>query len=238
MDIVRKRFEGSQFDTAAFRVADGTLPADVSYAAHVQVTRVEPEVLVPPSPGAPVDVVRGEEFRRALYFDRMERSVAIGLTRTGEAVHANLEFLDGTRGAHASISGVSGVATRTSYATFILYSLFHSDALGLDAANAKALIFNVKGEDLLWLDKPNVKLTPAIRTEYDRLGLPAGPFQSVAFFAPARKGSDTPAGSDAGVPTAPQVGHNAWQHRSTHGDSPRDQLRATAQTRGTSRARG
>ncbi len=43
VDIVRKRFEGSQFDTDAFRVADGTLPADISYAAHVQVTRVEPE---------------------------------------------------------------------------------------------------------------------------------------------------------------------------------------------------
>lgn len=192
VDIVRKRFEGSQFDTDAFRVADGTLPADVSYAAHVQVTRVEPEVFVPPGPGEPVSVVRDEEFRRALYFDRMERSVAIGLTRTGEPVHANLEFLDGTRGAHASISGVSGVATKTSYATFILYSLFHSDALGLDAANAKALIFNVKGEDLLWLDKPNAKLTDETRVEYRRLGLPEGPFQSVAFFAPARKGSDTP----------------------------------------------
>ena len=192
VDIVRKRFEGSQFDTDAFRVADGTLPADVSYAAHVQVTRVEPEVFVPPSPGEAVSVVRGEEFRRALYFDRMERSVAIGLTRTGEPVHANLEFLDGTRGAHASISGVSGVATKTSYASFILYSLFHSNALGLDAANAKALIFNVKGEDLLWLDKPNAKLTDETRAEYQRLGLPDGPFQSVAFFAPARKGSDTP----------------------------------------------
>jgi hypothetical protein len=139
-----------------------------------------------------VDVVHGEEFRRALYFDRMERSVAIGLTRTGEPVHANLEFLDGTRGAHASISGVSGVATKTSYATFILYSLFHSGALGLDAANTKAIIFNVKGEDLLWLDKKNAKLTPEMEAEYATLGLPAGPFTSVAFFAPARKGSDTP----------------------------------------------
>ena len=192
VDIVRKRFEGSQFDTDAFRVAAGTLPADISYAAHVQVTRVEPELFVPPTPGDSVQVVRGEEFRRALYFDRMERSVAIGLTRTGEAVHANLEFLDGTRGAHASISGVSGVATKTSYASFILYSLFHSDALGLDAANAKALIFNVKGEDLLWLDKPNAKLTPEMRADYEKLGLPAGPFQSVAFYAPTRKGSDTP----------------------------------------------
>ncbi len=192
VDIVRKRFEGSQFDTDAFRVADGTLPADISYAAHVQVTRVEPEYFVPPTPGDAVYVVHDEEFRKALYFDRMERSVAIGLTRTGEPVHANLEFLDGTRGAHASISGVSGVATKTSYASFILYSLFHSNALGLDAANAKALIFNVKGEDLLWLDKPNVKVTPETRAEYAKLGLPAGPFQSVAFFAPTRKGSVTP----------------------------------------------
>lgn len=192
VDIVRKRFEGSQFDTDAFRVADGTLPADISYAAHVQVTRVEPEYFVPPTPGDSVHVVRDEEFRRALYFDQMERSVAIGLTRTGEAVHANLEFLDGSRGAHASISGVSGVATKTSYASFILYSIFHSNALGLDAANAKALIFNVKGEDLLWLDKPNAKLTPEIRADYEKLGLPAGPFQSVAFYAPTRKGSVTP----------------------------------------------
>ena len=51
VDIVRKRFEGSQFDTDAFRVADGTLPADVSYAAHIQVTRVDPEIFIPPAPG-------------------------------------------------------------------------------------------------------------------------------------------------------------------------------------------
>src|SRR5579884_233506 len=192
VDAVRKRYEGTQFDTDAFRAAAGTLPVDVSYAAHVQVTRIEPEIFVPPHPGEAVQVVRGEEFQRALYFDRMERPVAIGLTRTGEPVYANLEFLDGSRGAHASISGVSGVATKTSYATFILYSLFHSDVLGTDKPNTKALIFNVKGEDLLWLDKDNARLTPEARAEYERLGLPAGPFQSVAFFAPVKKGSDTP----------------------------------------------
>jgi DNA helicase HerA-like ATPase len=192
VDIVRKRFEGSQFDTDAFRVAAGTLPADISYAAHVQVTRVDPEIFVPPAPGDVVNAVRGEEFARALYFDRMEKRVAIGFTRTGETVHANLEFLDGTRGAHASISGISGVATKTSYGTFILYSLFHSDVLGPDKANAKALIFNVKGEDLLWLDKENARVTSEGRAEYARLGLPAGPFRSVALYAPTKKGTDTP----------------------------------------------
>ena len=100
-------------------------------------TRIDPEVFVPPHPGSDVQVVHGEQFQRALFIDRMERKVAIGGTRTGETVYANLDFLDGARGAHASISGISGVATKTSYATFLLYSLFHSDALGPDATNAR-----------------------------------------------------------------------------------------------------
>ena len=190
VDVVRKRYEGSQFDSDAFRASEGTLPVEVSYAAHVQVTRVDPEVFVPPHPGNDVQLVRGEQFRRALHIDLMLKKVAIGSTRTGETMYGNLEFLDGTRGAHASISGISGVATKTSYATFLLYSLFHSDALGSDAVNTRALIFNVKGEDLLWLDKENVRVDAELTEEYRRLGLPAGPFENVAFFAPTRRQGD------------------------------------------------
>ncbi len=187
VDMVRKRYEGAQFYSDAFRASEGTLPVEVSYAAHIQVTGVEPEVFVPPHPGNDVRIVRGEQFQRALFIDRMEKKVAIGSTRTGETVYANLEFLDGTRGAHASISGISGVATKTSYATFLLYSLFHSDALGADVTNAKALIFNVKGEDLLWLDKENTHVDAELTESYRSLGLPAGPFESVGFFAPTRR---------------------------------------------------
>ncbi|MCL4819332.1 MAG: ATP-binding protein [Vicinamibacteria bacterium] len=189
VDVVRKRYEGQAFDSDAFRHAEGTLPVDVSYAAHVAVTRIEPEVFVPPHPGDAARIVEGAEFEQALYFDRMAKKIAIGLTRSGEPVYANLEFLDGTRGAHLSISGVSGVATKTSYASFLLYSLFHSDALGADAANTKALVFNVKGEDLLWLDRPNARLDEKARAGYAKLGLPAGPFQSVGLYAPAGAGS-------------------------------------------------
>jgi len=189
VDVVRKRYEGQSFDSDAFRAAAGTLPVDVSYAAHVQVTRIEPEVFVPPHPGDEARLVRGAEFAQALYFDRMERKLPIGLTRSGEPVYANLEFLDGTRGAHVSVSGISGVATKTSYATFLLYSLFHSGVLGADAANTKALVFNVKGEDLLWLDRPNARLDEKARADYGRLGLPVGPFQSVGLYAPATPGA-------------------------------------------------
>ena len=187
VDVVRKRYEGAQFDSDAFRASEGILPVDVSYAAHVQVTRIDPEVFVPPHPGSEVRIVGGEQFRRALFIDRMERKVAIGGTRAGETVYANLDFLDGERGAHASISGISGVATKTSYATFLLYSLFHSDALGRDAANARAIIFNVKGEDLLWLDKQNAKIDEDAAAGYRALGLNAGPFEDVGFFAPTRR---------------------------------------------------
>jgi DNA helicase HerA-like ATPase len=192
VDVVRKKYEGAAFDTDAFRVTEGLMPADISYAAHVQVTRIAPEIFIPPQPGNRAWVVRGEDFQKTLYFDRMEHRVPIGLTRTGEPVFANLEFLDGTRGAHLSVSGVSGVATKTTYATFLLYSLFHSKSLGADAVNSKALIFNVKGEDLLWLDKPNTQLDEESKDEYRRLGLPAGPFRSVALYAPVTRGTGAP----------------------------------------------
>lgn len=187
VDQVRKKFEGQSFDSDAFRAAAGTLPVETSYAAHVQVTRIDPEVFAPPEPGTAARIVRGEDFAKALYFDTMERKVPVGLTRTGEVIYANLEFLDGTRGAHASISGISGVATKTSYATFILYALFHSSALGADAINSKALVFNVKGEDLLWLDRPNTRLSEVHQAQYAKMGLPAGPFASVGMFAPTKK---------------------------------------------------
>ncbi|MBL8787679.1 MAG: ATP-binding protein [Deltaproteobacteria bacterium] len=192
VDQVRKRYEGTQFDSDAFRVKEGTLPAEVSYAGHVRVTRVEPEVFFPPTPGDEVRVVRGLAYEKALFFDEMEKKVPIGLTRSGQKVFADLEFLDGKRGAHASVSGISGVATKTSYATFLLYSLFRSGVLGVQTANTKAVVFNVKGEDLLWLDKPSNRLSPEDRQRWDRVGLPVGPFPSVGFYAPAKKGVSVP----------------------------------------------
>lgn len=192
VDQVRKRYEGTQFDSDAFRVAAGTLPAEISYAGHVRVTRVDPEVFLPPSPGERAYVVRGEAYDRALFFDAMASKLPIGLGRSGQVIYADLEFLNGRRGAHASISGVSGVATKTTYATFLLYSLFESGVLGAESAQTRALIFNVKGEDLLWLDKPNTTLSADDRKRWADLGLPCGPFRSVALFAPAKKGVATP----------------------------------------------
>jgi hypothetical protein len=191
---VRARHEGAQFESDVFAIADGTLPAMVQEAAEITTTRVEPEVYVPPAPGALVHRAAGDERAAALYFDRMEKKIPIGTGRDGEPLFLNAEFLDGSRGAHVSISGISGVATKTSFATFLLYSVFRSGVLGAEAANTKALIFNVKGEDLLFLDHPNTKLDANTEAAYAKLGLQAGAFPDVAVYAPPRQGdtSGTP----------------------------------------------
>ncbi|MDE3102622.1 MAG: ATP-binding protein [Chloroflexota bacterium] len=184
---VRARYEGAQFDTDVFLVQRGVLPVETAVAAEVVATRFEPELFVPPLPGLRACRARGTDRDRAMYFDQMTRKLAAGLSRDGEPIFLDLDFLDGSRGAHVNISGISGVATKTTYALFLLYALFHSDALGGYRANTKAIVFNVKGEDLLWLDKPNAKLDDAARADYERLGLPVGPFESVGLWAPPKE---------------------------------------------------
>ncbi|HJM88579.1 MAG TPA: ATP-binding protein [Dehalococcoidia bacterium] len=191
VDEVKAHQEGASFTSDVGLVSEGVLPAKVVVAAHVSVTRLEPEVYVPPVPGSPVEIAEGETQRAALFYDEMDETFPIGISRAGDSLFGNLQFLDGTNGAHVNISGISGVATKTSYATFLLHTLFEGGALGERAANSKAVIFNVKGEDLLFLDKPNAKLDDTERAKYAQLDLPATPFRSVGFFAPVR-GGDQP----------------------------------------------
>jgi DNA helicase HerA-like ATPase len=61
------------------------------------------------------------------------------------------------------------------------------DIVGEGAANVRVLVFNVKGEDLLWLDKPNRYFTPEAAAQWSALGVDdPGPFPSVSFWAPPK----------------------------------------------------
>ncbi|MCY4353475.1 MAG: ATP-binding protein [Truepera sp.] len=194
---LRAMHEGARFDSDVFLIKAGVIPAEVTEIAKVQVTRFEPEFFVPPLPGQAVRRARGYERDEALFFDGMTSRLPAGLSREGEPVYVNFEFVDGTRGAHVNISGVSGVATKTTYATFLLHSIFTSGAMGSEAVNAKALIFNVKGEDLMFLDHKNLSLEDDEANRYTSLGLEASRFQSAEFWAPPRKG-DSRAVPDTG----------------------------------------
>lgn len=196
VDEVRSRFEGDRFDSDVFRVAEGILPIGISNAAHVRVTRNAREIYVAPKPGDLAYRAVGEALAKALYFDGMRHTFKMGLSRQGDPLLGNLDFLDGTRGAHMNISGISGVATKTTYAVFLLHSLFNSDALDRLGPNSRAIIFNVKGEDLLHLDKENVEVQDPLdedtNKKYQALNLPMSPFRDVAFWAPVYDGVGPP----------------------------------------------
>ena len=61
--------EGARFASDVFLIADGALPAEVCEIAEVTVTRIEPELYVPPLPGTPVRRAEGAQRDSALYFD-------------------------------------------------------------------------------------------------------------------------------------------------------------------------
>jgi hypothetical protein len=121
---MRARHEGAKFDSDVFLSEQGIFPLGHSTVAQVSVTRVEPEIFVPPLPGLAVFRAAGVDRDQALFFDSMRRKFPLGLSRDGEVVYGNFEFLDGSRGAHINISGISGVATKTTYATFLLLRPF------------------------------------------------------------------------------------------------------------------
>lgn len=186
--------EGATFSTDTARIAGAqTMPGVVARTATVQVLRADPEVWVSPTAGAAVEAATGEARDRALFVDQMEEGsrLPVGFDRRLEPVYVDFQFLNGEKGAHASISGISGVATKTSYALFLLYQLFETDfgadLLGGRRPETKALVFNVKGEDLLHLDRPNAKFGrhPEARAQWAAVGVSEpGVFHDVAFYAP------------------------------------------------------
>ena len=50
-------------------------------------------------------------------------------------------------------------------------------------------MFSVKGEDLLFLDTPNIRLDDELRDGVRPARAPGGPFASVGFFAPPTPGT-------------------------------------------------
>jgi hypothetical protein len=64
------------------------------------------------------------------------------------------DYLLGPEAGHANWTGQSGLATKTSHALFLISSVFQTLEKSSEPKSVAALMFNVKGPDLLWLDKP------------------------------------------------------------------------------------
>ncbi len=201
---VSGRIEGAEMATDTARLAAGTLPGQRYRRADVYWLRTYPERYLPPASGAPVWEAQGEHRRRALFLDKMisDDEIPIGLDMNDERVYFPYSFLNGEKGAHVSISGKSGIATKTSYALFLLYMLFETEigkqVRGESADHDRAVIFSVKGEDLLCIDKPNAKFLDE-KDEAADAGrqwsalidtLTPGPFKQISAYAPAKKAAE------------------------------------------------
>ena len=98
----------------------------------------------------------------------------------------NSHFLIGPEGAHLNISGISGLAAKTSYSMFLLKAVqekFRTE----DGETVAFVFFNVKGRDLMAIDEPNESLSEADKRIYENLGLTSSPFSNVKYYYPYSK---------------------------------------------------
>jgi uncharacterized protein len=120
-------------------------------------------------------------------------------------LYVDEEYLLGPEAGHLNITGMSGLSTKTSHALFTIASTFQT----VKDKKVAALMFNVKGADLLFLDKPveapeddpelaeryeragQRGLPAEDREMYDSLGIDIRPFENLKIFAPLRYGMES-----------------------------------------------
>jgi len=96
----------------------------------------------------------------ALGIDTMKEDdrIPAGLIKMSNEVEAvvylDKSYVIGPESAHVNISGISGLATKTSYAMFLLQSILQK----IDPSQVAIVILNVKHGDLLKIDEPPTKL--------------------------------------------------------------------------------
>lgn len=100
----------------------------------------------------------------------------------------NSHFLVGPDGAHINVSGISGLAAKTSYSMFLL-KIIQNKFRTEDGETAAFVFFNVKGRDLMAIDEPNPDLSDNDKNIYTELGISAEPFSNVYYFYPYSKDS-------------------------------------------------
>ena len=110
----------------------------------------------------------------------------IKMTNEVEAVvYLDKRYLIGPESAHLNISGISGLATKTSYAMFIMQSLLQKT----DARDTAVIVLNVKHGDLMQIDQEPPELEEAQKALWIKLGLEPKPFDNVHYYCPrARNG--------------------------------------------------
>lgn len=158
-------------------------------------------IYIPVLNSKPVCIAERAEVSDALGLSNIQHPVPCGYLEMYQGaseeeqvklrVDVDARFLIGPEGAHLNISGISGLAAKTSYAMFLLKGI-QDKCLSAedpeDDEDVAFVIFNVKGRDLLAIDEPNEFANDAEREEtlelYKYLQMSPAPFKNVHYYYP------------------------------------------------------
>lgn len=184
-------------DFGDVNIDEPTLRVGMNYA-KAKVSFNSKNLYTPVHNNAKVYLATADEITMALGLDRIQNPLVCGSLKMYEGtteevtlpVCLNSKFLLGPEGAHLNISGISGLAAKTSYAMFLMKAI-QDQYLTADTDDSVAfVIFNVKGKDLMAIDRPNDFSTDQpgekeqVLAEYKSLGLSTEPFKNVKYYIP------------------------------------------------------
>ena len=149
-------------------------------------------IFIPVHNGAKVSLGTKADIQEALGLNDTKNPVVCGYlemyngvedAKIDLPVYVNSDFLIGPEGAHLNISGISGLASKTSYAMFLLNAL-QQRSINEKSPKVAYVFMNVKGRDLLSIDEPSDNLTATDHAMYKSMKLQEVPFRNVKYFYP------------------------------------------------------
>ena len=189
--FISSDFGNAEIEAPTLRIGMNYVEATISFNNK--------NLYTPVHSGAAVYLATAEEITAALGLDKIQNPLVCGSLKMYEnteeeitlPVNLNAKFILGPEGAHLNISGISGLASKTSYAMFLLKAIQECYiSKESDEDSVAFVIFNVKGKDLMAIDCPNDFATEGeseknrVYAEYDALGLSTEPFKRVKYYIP------------------------------------------------------
>ncbi len=152
-------------------------------------------IYIPVFDGTLVSLATEDDIKKALGLDETENPLPCGYIEMYEGkdsvtipVCFNSNFLIGPEGAHLNVSGISGLATKTSYAMFLIKAIQNKFETAPEEGESVAfVILNVKARDLLAIDEKNENIDEKDIKILDMLGLKPEPLKNVKYFYPYSK---------------------------------------------------
>ena len=179
---------------------DPNTPRQGTTVAHVNVLSNDKQIYMPVKSEKIVRFANEEGIQVALGINTMNQKdrIPAGLIKMSNGVAAvayiDRRYVIGPESAHVNISGISGLATKTSYAMFLIQSILQKTPEE-EKSRIAVILLNVKHGDLLQIDQRREKYFSTEEMErWQALGLEPKPFPSdiVHYYLPRGRDGKRP----------------------------------------------